>query len=55
MRNRHTPGLRAKGARAPDTRRDTRKPTPPQRLRHIYEEDEDSFDVPDTVLGSGEK
>lgn len=55
MRNRHSPGLKAKGARAPDTRRDTRKSTRPQRRRFIYEEDEDSFDVPDTVLGSGEK
>jgi hypothetical protein len=55
MTTRHSPGLKAKGARAPDTRRDSRRPTRPQRLRYIYEEDEDSFDVPDTVLGSGEK
>lgn len=55
MSSRHSPSLKAKGARAPDTRRDARKPTRPSRLRHIYEEDEDSFDVPDAVLGSGEK
>lgn len=55
MSSRHSPSLKAKGARAPDTSRHTRKPTRPLRLRHIYEEDEDSFDVPDTVLGSGEK
>lgn len=55
MTKRHSPGRNAKGARASDIRRDSRKPTRTQRTRHIYEEDEDSFDVPDTVLGSGDK
>ena len=55
MTSKHSPGVKAKSARGPDTRRDTRKPARPLRLRHIYEEDEYSFHMPDTVLGSGEK
>lgn len=55
MNTRHSTRSKAKSARAPDVRRDSRKPTRPRKQRQTYEEDDDSFDVPDTVLGSGEK
>ncbi len=48
MTMRRPPALKSKGA---GVRRGTRRPRRPPGLKRAYDEDDDSFDVPETALG----
>lgn len=59
MRMRHPAGPTASRARGhktfPKTRTPTRRPAVPARLRELYEDDDDTFDVPETALGAAKE
>ncbi len=48
MITRRPPALKNKGA---GVRKGTHQPPRPARLKRAYDEDDDSFDVPETALG----
>jgi hypothetical protein len=41
--------------RHPKVRTQTRRPAAPPRLRDMYEDDDDTFDVPETALGAAKE
>lgn len=52
MTTRRPPALKSKGVRIQsNVRKGTHQPQCPARLKRAYDEDDDSFDVPETALG----
>jgi hypothetical protein len=59
MSMRHPAGSNAGHVRGhrpgPKVRNQTRRPAAPPRLRQMYEDEDDSFDVPETALGAAKE
>lgn len=53
---RRPPALKSKGARIRGgVRKGTHQPPRPARVKRTYDEDDDSFDVPETALGGAKE